>query len=109
MAYQKGQSGNPGGRPKIVLANGKSLRDLAREHTQECIEALVGIVRESDNDTARRSAATDLLDRGWGKPTQPLSGDDSMPPLALGSAPDAVIAWLAAQSLGDDAETTNQG
>lgn len=28
---------------------------------------------------ARVQAASVLLDRGWGKPTQPLSGDDEAP------------------------------
>ena len=28
---------------------------------------------------ARVNAANALLDRGWGKPTQPLSGDDDAP------------------------------
>ena len=29
------------------------------------------------------AACAALLDRGWGRPTQPLSGDDAMPPIAL--------------------------
>jgi len=30
---------------------------------------------------ARVSAASVLLDRGWGKPTQPISGDDESDPI----------------------------
>lgn len=35
--------------------------------------------RPDANDAARVSAANSLLDRGWGKPTQPLSGDEENP------------------------------
>ena len=102
MPFKPGQSGNPSGRPKLRLPDGRSLRDLAREHTEECINALIGIVRESDNDPARRAAATDLLDRGWGKPTQPLAGDPDMPPVDWAKAPEPVLAWMASQALPED-------
>jgi hypothetical protein len=32
---------------------------------------------------ARVSAANSLLDRGWGKPTQPIAGDDDSPAVRL--------------------------
>jgi len=35
--FKKGQSGNPGGRPKIV----GEVKELARTHTAEAIETLV--------------------------------------------------------------------
>jgi hypothetical protein len=84
MPYQPGQSGNPGGRPRITLANGMTLREMAREHTEVALDALVKVATdEGSSDAARVSAASALLDRGWGKPTQPISGDDEAPPVSL--------------------------
>jgi hypothetical protein len=55
------------------------IRSLARSHTRTAINVLVGIMRSKDATAAARvSAANALLDRGWGKATQPVgNGDDS--------------------------------
>ena len=56
------------------------IRSLARAHTATAINVLAGIMQEAEAPHAARvSAATALLDRGWGKPTQPISGDDDTP------------------------------
>jgi HEAT repeat protein len=67
--FTKGQSGNPSGRPK---AEGH-VRELARAQTERAIKALVEALDDS-NGRVRVAAATALLDRGWGRPTQ--AGDD---------------------------------
>jgi hypothetical protein len=77
--FAAGCSGNAGGRPKLA----ESVRDLARRHTETAISTLVTIAEQGEHEAARVSAATALLDRGWGRPTQPLSGDDDMPPIGL--------------------------
>ena len=65
--WAKGQSGNPGGRPRILEA----VRDIARESTTLAIETLRTIAADTDAPHAARvSAATALLDRAWGKPMQ---------------------------------------
>ena len=53
------------------------IKALARQYTAEALEALVAVVRESESDAARVSAANALLDRGYGKPSQVLSGDEN--------------------------------
>jgi len=64
-----------GGRPKGVPNKATiGLKELAREYTAEALEALVNVVRTTDSDTARVSAANAILDRGYGKPTTTISG-----------------------------------
>lgn len=63
MAWKKGQSGNPGGRPKAAL----HVRELARAKTEEAMNTLIKCLK-SDDDRVRVQAATAILDRAWGKP-----------------------------------------
>jgi hypothetical protein len=51
------------------------IRSLARSHTQAAINCLVSVMKNSTNDSAKATAANSLLDRGWGKATQPISGE----------------------------------
>jgi hypothetical protein len=74
MAFVKGQSGNPGGRPK----EDADLKALAREHSAEAIKRLAEWMR-SDNPKASVSACNALLDRGFGKPTNTIAGDPDAP------------------------------
>ena len=72
--FQKGVSGNPGGRPKALL----DMQELAREHTVDALLTLVFWMKSDDGKVAV-SAANAVLDRAWGKPTQPISGEDGKP------------------------------
>jgi hypothetical protein len=70
--FKKGQSGNPGGRPKVVA----EVKELARVHTGQAIETLVSIMTNPKSAPAARvSAANALLDRGYGKPPQHITGE----------------------------------
>lgn len=60
------------------------IRSLARAHTAAAINCLASIMNSSEaQDSARVSAANSLLDRGWGKPNQPISGDDENPLMVI--------------------------
>lgn len=66
-SFKPGQSGNPGGRPKIA----EEVKELARTYTMEAITRLAEWMR-SDNPKASVSACNALLDRGFGKPAQAI-------------------------------------
>ena len=68
--FQKGKSGNPGGRPKAD----HSIQELARTHAPEAIKTLVDIAKKG-TPGARVSAAIALLDRAYGKPPQFSTSD----------------------------------
>jgi hypothetical protein len=83
--FEKGKSGNPGGRPK----DSKWVRELAQRRTEDAIRALTDALTaehewtDSEGEThsepdhkIRVLAANALLDRGWGKPRQEITGED---------------------------------
>ena len=82
MTFRPGQSGNPTGRAKHVLPDGRTLGDLAREVTVEALECAVEIMRDkAAPHAARASVIATIFDRGWGRPAQSLtvSGDPDAP------------------------------
>jgi hypothetical protein len=68
--FVKGQSGNPGGRPKDV----RGIQRLALDMCPEALEKLAELMREAKSERAQAAAAGAILDRGCGKPTQPADG-----------------------------------
>lgn len=73
------QSGKGGARPGAGRKQGVpnkatiELKELARQYTEDAVHALVNVMM-GDNPSARVTAAKELLDRGYGKPSQFIEG-----------------------------------
>lgn len=77
MPFKKGQSGNPGGRSPRLTTDGRSIAEIARDHSGDAIKTLATIAKnEKESAAARVSAANSILDRAWGKAKQPIVGGD---------------------------------
>jgi hypothetical protein len=73
-SWQKGESGNPGGRPKVAA----EVLELARQYGAEAIDRIVSLMRSKNEAVAIRAAET-LLDRGYGRPRQAVALENEQP------------------------------
>lgn len=55
------------------------IRDAARQYTEKALQTLVSVMENAEQPAAARVAASNaILDRGFGKPTQPLEHSGEM-------------------------------
>jgi hypothetical protein len=70
--FVKGVSGNPNGRPKVP----KDVREMLKAATPKAAQLLIdSITDDSVSINYRIDAAKEILNRVYGKPTQPIDGD----------------------------------
>ena len=70
--FQKGQSGNPGGKKKVP----EDVRDMLRGATPEAIDLMIRTMRDENTKTELRiQIAQSIADRVLGKATQPIDAD----------------------------------
>lgn len=79
---------NSGRRKGIPNKVTLEIRDLAKSYGPQAIgelARLAGLTNEpgSENEGTRVAAIKELIDRGYGKATQPISGDDARPPIQI--------------------------
>lgn len=78
--FQKGKSGNPGGRPPKTQEE-RTLEDACRSKSMEALAVIEEIMVNGQNERNRITAALAIIERGHGKPVQPatLSGPNGAP------------------------------
>src|SRR5277367_2542390 len=80
-SWKRGQSGNHGGRPrKAATVEARQVihdvKEAAKALTAKAIATLENVMDDPRAPPAARvGAATVVLDRGWGRPTQSIEGN----------------------------------
>ena len=76
--FQKGQSGNPGGRKKTP----PEIREMAKIAAPDAMRRAIDELKNPDAKVALRAVEI-VLDRAYGKPTQPVDGDGEGGPIDM--------------------------
>ena len=80
MTFKKGDAKKGGREPGTPNKATAEIKEAAREHGPAAIKLLAGIMNNPKKpDALRMGAAQQLLDRGYGKPVQPLGTDPDEP------------------------------
>src|SRR3546814_10559678 len=89
VANTSNRGSKPGER-RVVRTKGvpnkatASIRDIARQYTEEAVNGLVAVLRDLNEPAAARvSAANSILDRGYGKPSTVITGDEDGGPVKV--------------------------
>lgn len=102
--FEPGKTGNAGGRSKFL----PYIRELAREQSEIAIKTLADICENADTPPAARvAAASALLDRGYGKPTQYV--EDGKNPLDTLNESEQESLYNAIQSLSKRDQDAGEG
>jgi len=70
MAFEKGKSGNPAGRPKGTTT--KEICEILRGHVPAAVERLLQLMNSEDEGISLK-ATLEVLNRGFGKPVDQTS------------------------------------
>jgi hypothetical protein len=81
MGQVGGKRPGAGRKPGAVSKAKRELAEMAKDKAERALEVLAEIMERGESDAARVSAATAILDRGYGKPFQAVhhAGHDGGP------------------------------
>jgi hypothetical protein len=91
MAGRGGKTPGAGRKPGVPNKATAEIKELARQYGPKAIEELAimaGLLQVADrkpaeNDTARMAAAKEILDRGYGKAAQAITGEGGEGPVLI--------------------------
>lgn len=97
IGANKGNAGK--GRPKGALNKATAeIKQAARKHGPEALKVLARLMKDAESEQAQIAAAKEILDRAYGKATQPVGEDPDMPFVSKAQRDAAVAAALLAGS-----------
>ena len=105
--FKPGQSGNPGGRPKMS----EDVREMLKAATPKAVRLLVSVMDDDGQKTAlRMDAAKTIIERVYGKPLQPIDSTISGGlDVGLSDADRQLLAKVGARLEGDKSMLAKQG
>ena len=105
--FKPGQSGNPGGRPKIS----DDVREMLKAATPKAVRLLVSVMDDDGQKTAlRMDAAKTIIERVYGKPLQPIDSTISGGlDVGLSDADRQLLEKVGARLEGDKSMLAKQG
>lgn len=105
--FRPGQSGNPGGRPKMS----DDVREMLKAATPKAVKLLVSVMDDDGQKAAlRMDAAKTIIERVYGKPLQPIDSTISGGlDVGLSDADRQLLAKVGARLEGDKSMLAKQG